>query len=64
MSGLLSFLIALALGAVLVALFVGIIGFAAGGEFNRRHGNTMMRLRVAAQAAAVLLLAAALLTGN
>ncbi len=41
----------------LVALFVGIGGFARGGEFNRRHGNRMMRFRVAFQLAALVLLA-------
>lgn len=64
MSGILLVLIVLALGAVLLALFVGIVGFAAGGPFNARHGNTMMRLRVAAQAVAVALLGLALLMGT
>ena len=41
----------------LVALLVGIGGFARGGEFNRRHGNRMMRFRVGFQLAALVLLA-------
>ena len=41
----------------LIALFVGIGGFARGGEFNRRHGNRMMRFRVGFQLAALILLA-------
>ena len=64
MSGVLFVLIVLALGAVLLALFIGIVGFAAGGPFNARHGNTMMRLRVAAQAVAVALLGLVVLMGS
>jgi hypothetical protein len=56
MSGFLPVLLALALGATLLILFVGIAGFAAGGRFNARYGNVLMRWRVAAQAAAVALL--------
>lgn len=63
MSGLLPILIAVALGATLLVLLVGVIGFAAGGRFNARHGNTMMRWRVAAQATAVALLGLAMLAG-
>jgi hypothetical protein len=44
--------------AVLVILMIGIGGFAKGGEFNRRHANRLMRYRIAAQAAAVLLIVA------
>lgn len=50
------FLAALAFLVVLVILLVGIGGFARGGEFNRKHGNRMMRWRVIAQAAAVALI--------
>ena len=39
--------------AVLVILLIGIGGFARGGEFNRRHANHLMRLRIAAQAVAI-----------
>ncbi len=49
-------LILAALACVLVVLAIGVIGFARGGEFNRKHGNHMMRLRIAAQAAAVMLI--------
>ena len=42
--------------AVLAILMVGIIGFARGGDFNRKYANKIMRLRVLAQAVAVLLL--------
>ena len=56
MTGLLPVLLIVALGATLLILLVGVVGFAAGGRFNARHGNTLMRLRVAAQAVAVALL--------
>lgn len=41
---------------VLVVLAVGIGGFGRGGEFNRKHGNRMMRWRLYAQFAAVVLI--------
>jgi hypothetical protein len=43
---------------VLVILAIGIGGFAKGGEFNRKHGNRMMRWRIGAQFLAVLLILA------
>ncbi|MHA6345093.1 twin transmembrane helix small protein [Roseivivax sp. CAU 1761] len=42
--------------AVAVILLVGIGGFAKGGEFNRKYANKIMRLRVAAQFVAVILI--------
>lgn len=56
MDGPLFYVIALAMLAVLVILATGIGGFAKGGEFNRRHGNRMMRWRIIAQAIAVALI--------
>ncbi len=41
---------------VLVVLAIGIGGFARGGEWNRKHGNRMMRWRIYAQFAAVVLI--------
>ena len=49
-------LAALAVLVVMVILMVGVGGFARGGDFNRKHGNRMMRWRVIAQAAAVALI--------
>jgi hypothetical protein len=49
-------LAALASFAVLGVLAVGIGGFARGGEFNRKHGNRMMRWRIALQFVAVVLI--------
>ncbi|MBM3733178.1 MAG: twin transmembrane helix small protein [Rhodospirillales bacterium] len=56
MAGLFPILLVVALGATLAILLVGIGGFAVGGRFNARHGNRLMRLRVAAQAIAVALI--------
>ena len=46
----------LAIGVVLAVLMTGIGGFARGGEFNRKNGNRMMRWRLYAQAAAILIM--------
>lgn len=43
---------------VLGVLAVGIGGFGKGGAFNQKHGNRMMRYRLAAQFVAVLLIVA------
>lgn len=47
---------AIAALGVLVILAIGIGGFARGGEFNRKHGNRMMRWRLYAQFGAVVLI--------
>ena len=60
-----SFLIPIALAAVALVLFTGIFGMMRGGEFNRKYGNKLMRLRVGLQFVAVLvILAAVLLAGS
>lgn len=51
-------LAAIASLGVLVILMIGIGGFAKGGDFNRKYANKLMRLRIAAQALAVLLIVA------
>ncbi|MBI3504860.1 MAG: twin transmembrane helix small protein [Proteobacteria bacterium] len=51
------YLIGLAVLGVVASLFTGLGGVAQGGEFNRRHGNHMMRWRVGLQALALTLLA-------
>lgn len=43
----------IALAAILVVLLTGVVGMAAGGEFNRKYGNKLMRLRVLLQVLAV-----------
>lgn len=49
-------LVAVALGAVVIVLIVGVFAMARGGEFNDKYGNRMMRWRVALQALAVVLM--------
>ncbi len=49
-------LIVIALVAVLVVLLTGVIGMLRGGQFNKQYGNKLMRLRVAFQGVAVLLI--------
>ena len=48
--------IIVAMLVVLAILATGVGGFARGGEFNRKHGNRMMRWRIIAQAVAVALI--------
>ncbi|MGH1330509.1 MAG: twin transmembrane helix small protein [Paracoccaceae bacterium] len=48
-------LIILAVLAVLVVLMIGVLGFAKGGDFNRKHANRIMRYRVGMQAVALVL---------
>ncbi len=57
-------LLALALLAVLGVLFAGLFSMARGGEFNRKHGNRLMRWRVALQGLAIVLFAIAMLIGR
>ena len=47
--------VGIALVAVLAVLAVGIVAMLRGGDFNRKHGNKLMRARVAAQALAIAL---------
>ncbi len=47
--------------ATVVALFVGIVSMARGGEFDRQHSVQLMFTRVGFQAAAVILIIAAAL---
>jgi len=49
-------LVAAACLAVLVILMIGVGGFSRGGEFNRKHGNRLMRYRLVAQAVAIALI--------
>lgn len=49
-------LVVASIAVVVVVLIVGALGFSRGGEFNRKHGNRMMRYRVGAQLIAVVLL--------
>ncbi|WGW05189.1 twin transmembrane helix small protein [Tropicibacter oceani] len=48
--------VAIAMLFVVAVLLFGIGAFARGGEFNRKYANKAMRLRIAAQFVAVLLI--------
>lgn len=50
------FLVILACLAVFAVLLVGVIGFAKGGDFNKKYANKIMRLRILLQFIAVLLI--------
>ncbi len=45
--------------SVLGVLVTGILSFAAGGDFNKKHGNKLMQARVVLQGLALALLALA-----
>ena len=60
MNGFLAFLIPAAIVATTIVLIVGIAGFARGGEFNRKYGNKLMRLRILFQAVAIVLICLAI----
>ena len=59
MSGPFVVLIPLSLALVAATLAFGVYALFRGGEFGRRYSNKLMRLRVALQCAAILVLAAA-----
>ena len=52
-----SILIVLVLGVVAVILLAGIVVMAIGGETAARWSNVLMRMRILAQAAALLIIA-------
>ncbi len=54
-------LIVVAMLMTLGVLFAGMLTMARGGEFNRKHGNRLMRWRVIMQGIALLLFALAML---
>ncbi|KQY89894.1 twin transmembrane helix small protein [Brevundimonas sp. Root1423] len=56
MGDVLNILILLAIAAVAITLGFGIYSLYRGGDFARSHSNKLMRLRVALQALAIVLL--------
>ena len=60
MENVFTILILLAIAAVTITLGFGIYSLYRGGEYARSNSNKLMRLRVALQATAVLLLVAGL----
>ena len=57
MERLFSWLVGIAMAAVLVVLIAGVASMFRGGEFNRKYANKLMRLRVLLQALALVLFA-------
>lgn len=55
MQSIVGVLLILAVLATLGVLVVGIVSMARGGEFNKRYGNKLMRLRLLMQAVAIVL---------
>ena len=49
------FIIAAVVATALVLLF-GVLTFARGGDFNRKHANRIMRYRIIAQAIAIAII--------
>ncbi|MCC6913480.1 MAG: twin transmembrane helix small protein [Rhodospirillaceae bacterium] len=56
MESVVTVLLGISMVAVLAVLATGLAAFIAGGEFNRKYANKLMRLRVLTQAVAVALL--------
>jgi hypothetical protein len=50
--------VVLAMASVAIILLIGIGGFGKGGDFNRKHANKVMRMRIVAQFVAVVLILA------
>ena len=61
MSGIAIVLMVVTMGVTLAVLFAGLFTMAKGGEFDRKHSNRLMRWRIMAQAAALLMFALAML---
>jgi len=50
--------VVLAMATVAIIMLIGIGGFGRGGDFNRKHANKIMRMRIVSQFVAVLLILA------
>lgn len=64
MSGFPLFLVILAVVLTLGVLFAGLFSMVRGGEFSRKYGNRLMRLRVICQGIAILLFLIAMMIGR
>lgn len=54
----------IAMGAVLVSLGLGLFSMIKGGEFNKKHGNRLMQIRVFLQGLALALFGLAYLSAQ
>lgn len=64
MSGFFFILMAVAMFLVVASLATGIIAMIKGGDFNKKHGNKLMRMRVTLQGLALLFFALAMWAQN
>ena len=64
MQSVIGVLLAISLVATLLVLFVGLVGMARGGEFNKKYNNHIMRARIITQALTVLLFLAYFAAGK
>ncbi|MDF2095445.1 twin transmembrane helix small protein [Aquibaculum arenosum] len=64
MSAFMIVLMVIAMLITLGVLFAGLFSMARGGEFNKKYGNKLMRYRILAQGAALLLFAIAMLSAG
>jgi hypothetical protein len=64
MSGIFVILVPLALAAVAITLGFGIFSMFRGGEFSLKWSNKLMRLRVALQAVAILIIVLAIMSSH
>ena len=55
MSGILPYLVGVALAATLAVLIAGVLTMLRGGEFNKKYGNVLMRFRVLFQFVAIVI---------
>jgi hypothetical protein len=64
MSGIFIILVPLSLAAVAITLGFGIYSMFRGGEFSLKWSNKLMRLRVALQAVAILIIVLAIMSSH
>jgi hypothetical protein len=64
MSGVFIILVPLSLAAVAITLGFGIYSMFRGGEFSLKWSNKLMRLRVALQAVAILIIVLAIMSSH
>jgi len=64
MNNILFILLGISLLSVLATLVIGMVAMSKGGDFNKKYGNKLMRLRVVLQGIALVLFVAALLSGG
>lgn len=62
MTNIFTILLFAAMLAVLISLCLGLFAMVKGGEFNKKHSNTFMRIRIGLQITALLLFVLAIMS--